>query len=147
MCINRLNQSGERVYFQPLYTAILMPIPRFMFPWKPDADYLHKLETIVLGNTEGGAAYLNFVESYYSFGWFGVIIWAWFLGWFARRFWDNYQNNRQSIGAIIALGVFSGLCYVFISRGYLAASLTSLLIALYLPFIFISWYCKFFYRK
>lgn len=134
MCIGQINKSEERVYFQPIVTAVLMPIPRFMFPWKPDATYLHKVEEIVLGNADSGAAYLNFVESFFSFGWIGVIFWAWFLGWLARRFWDNYLNNKQSIGAVIALGVFSGLCYVFISRGYLAASLTSFLISLYVPF-------------
>jgi hypothetical protein len=134
MCMYRIKESGERVYFQPLLTALLMPIPRDIFPWKPDAYYLHKLEKIVLGNDESGAAYLNFVESYYSFGWFGVIFWAWILGWLARRFWDNYQRNKASIGAVVGLGVFSGLCYMVISRGYLAATLISIVFCLLVPF-------------
>ena len=146
-CMGRLNQSGERVYFQPLLTAVLMPIPRFLFPWKPDAGYLHGLELLVLGDDSGGAAYLNFVESFYSFGWFGVVFIAILLGWLARRIWDNYLNNRQSIGAVIALGVFSGLCYVIISRGYLASTFTSILICFCLPFWITSLYQKIFPNK
>lgn len=128
-----LHESGVRCYFTPIITAVAMPIPRFLFPWKPDASYFRIIEVKVNGDFSG-AAYLNFVESYYSFGWFGVIFWAWFLGWFARRFWDNYQRNKASIGAIVGLGVISGLCYTIISRGYLASTLTSLIICLCVPF-------------
>lgn len=139
LCMDRLNQTGQRVYFEPIITSILMPIPRFLFPWKPDAEYLHTLEASV--GAGGGAAYLNFVESYFSFGWFGVIFWAWFLGWLARKFWDNYRNNKDSIGAIVALGTFSGFCYVTISRGYLPATLTTYILAICLPFWIIQ-ICK-----
>lgn len=131
--MDKIYETDQRVYFQPFMTAIFMPIPRFMFPWKPDADYLHNLEDSVAA-IGGGSAYLNFVESYFSFGWFGVIFWAWILGWLARKFWDNYVNNRESIGAIIALGVFSGFCYVTISRGYLPATFTTFIIAICCPF-------------
>ena len=134
--MGRIAETGQRVYFQPALTAILMPIPRFLFPWKPDADYLHSIEDSVDGIGKG-SAYLNFVESYYSFGWVGVCFWAWILGWLARRFWDNYLNNRESIGAIIALGVFSGFCYVTISRGYLPATFTTFVLAICSPF----WIC------
>ena len=144
MCMGRLHDVDERIFFQPVITALLMPIPRSLFPWKPDAKYLHSLEMIVLGNADGGAAYLNFVESFYSFGWLGVIFWAWFLGWLSRRFWDNYLLNQDSIGAIIALGVYSGFCYVAISRGYLAATFTTFIIALCLPFWIIQLWKRFF---
>ena len=131
--MGRIGETGQRVYFQPALTAILMPIPRFLCPWKPDADYLHSIEDSVDGIGKG-SAYLNFVESYYSFGWVGVFFWAWILGWLARRFWDNYLNNRESIGAIIALGVFSGFCYVTISRGYLPGTFTTFVLAICSPF-------------
>jgi len=144
-CMYYINQTGVRCYFEPVITAVLMPIPRFIFPRKPDGNYLHVVETIVEGNADGGAAYLNFVESYYSFGWFGVIFWAWILGWLARRFWDNYQCNRDSIGAIVGLGVFSGMCYVIISRGYIAASVTSLIICICVPFWIAALYKKMFF--
>ena len=89
MSINKLNETGERVYLQPLLTAVLMPVPRAIFPWKPDDAYLDKIETVIFGNADGGAAFLNFVESFMSFGWLGIIFMAWLLGWLARKFWDN----------------------------------------------------------
>lgn len=139
LCMDRINTTEDRVYFQPILTSVFMPIPRFLFPWKPDADYLRTIEDNV--GAGGGAAYLNFVESYFSFGWFGVMFWAWFLGWLARKFWDNYLNNRESIGAIIALGAFSGFCYVTISRGYLPATFTTYVLAICCPF-WISMFIK-----
>lgn len=127
------NETGIRYYFAPILTAVLMPIPRAIFPWKPDAGYLNAIEATVYGDNSGNA-FLNFAESYISFGWFGVIFWALFLGWLARRFWDNFANNRTSIGAILLLGAFDGMCYIIISRGYLAQSFTSFMYSICLPF-------------
>ena len=134
MSINKLNETGERVYLQPLLTAVLMPVPRAIFPWKPDDAYLDKIETVIFGNADGGAAFLNFVESFMSFGWLGIIFIAWLLGWLARKFWDNYRNNPNSIGAIIAMGAFGAVCYCIISRGYLASTVTNVILVVYLPF-------------
>lgn len=137
MSIDRANNTGERCYFDPLITAICMPIPRAIFPWKPDARYLSNWETALLGETSGNAM-LNIAESYMSFGWFGIVFWAWVLGWLARRFWDNYIYNRSSIGAILLLGTFNGMCYIIISRGYLAQSFSSFLYSICLPFWIIT---------
>lgn len=139
LCMDYINKNDQFVYFEPIVTAVLMPIPRAMFPWKPDAHYMKALDELF--NNGGGAAYLFFVENFLSFGWFGVIFWAWLLGWLARKFWDNYLRNRNSIAAIVALGTFSGFCYVTISRGYLAATLTTFILAICLPFWIIK-LCK-----
>lgn len=134
MSMDNANSTGERYYFKPLVTALLMPLPRSLFPWKPDASYMKQMENQLLGNTDSGAAYLNFVESYISFGWIGVIFWALIFGWLARVIWGNFDRNRSSLGAIILLGVFDGMVYLIISRGYLAQSLSSLLYGICLPF-------------
>ena len=68
------------------------------------------------------------------------------LGWLARVFWDFYDRNRQSRASIIGLGVFSGFCYVMVSRGYLAASFTSIILAIYVPFWIIQ-LCNKFVKK
>jgi hypothetical protein len=132
LCMDYMNKTGQYVYFEPVVTTLLMPIPRAIFPWKPDASYLKVLDEMF--DSGGGAAYLNFVESYISFGWLGVVFWAWLLGWMARKFWDNYLSNRNSIAAIVSLGAFSGFCYVAISRGYLPATFTTFILAMCLPF-------------
>ncbi len=142
LSMRQLHDTGERVYFQPAITALLMPLPRSVFPWKPDAGYLKRIERIIVGNNESGLAYLNFVESYMSFGWLGVIFMGWLFGWLARKFWDNYRNNPQSVGAVLALGAFSGVSYSIISRGFLAGTLTNVIYVVCLPF----WLCLFFRR-
>lgn len=141
-CIDKINSKQNYIYFQPALTALLMPIPRSLYQDKPDGRYIKEIEKSV--GASGGSAYLCFVEGFYSFGWFGVILFGWFLGWLARVFWDFYDRNRQSKVAVVTLGVFSGLCYVFVSRGYIAASFTTIVLALFLPLWIIKLYNRIF---
>ena len=134
LVINRSEEFGEYYYFEPLATAVLMPIPRAIFPWKPNGQYLIDTQKLCIGSAEGGAAFLYFAEGFISFSWFGVIIYGWFLGWLSRRFWDNYRKNPQSLGAIVALVVYSAMTYSFISRGYLASSLELFVYSTCFPF-------------
>lgn len=115
--------AKEPLYFEPLYTAITMPLPRSVFPWKPDAQYLRDANIKVLGTLSHGAAYLNIVESYLAFRWLGIAVNGLFIGLLCGAFWRNYQNNKQSVGAILFLGLFNGVLFVMISRGYLAQEL------------------------
>ena len=148
MAMNRLNQTGERVYFDPFVTAALMPIPRSIFPWKPDAEYVKKIEDDVFGKgMGGGAAFLNFVEYYMAFGWLGIVVVCYIIGWIARMFWDNYDNNRDSIGAIVALSAFSAVLYSVISRGYLAGSFPNVVLVVFLPFWLTSILRKYIFKS
>lgn len=148
MAMNRLNQTGERVYFDPFVTAALMPIPRSIFPWKPDAEYVKKIEDDVFGKgMGGGGAFLNFVEYYMAFGWLGIVVVCYIIGWIARMFWDNYDNNRDSIGAIVALSAFSAVLYSVISRGYLAGSFPNVVLVVFLPFWLTSILRKYIFKS
>lgn len=144
LVINRSQQYNEYYYFEPLATAVLMPIPRAIFPWKPNGQYLIDTQNLCIGNSRGGAAFLYFAEGFLSFSWFGVIFYGWFLGWLSRRFWDNYRRNPKSIGAIVALVVYLAVTYCFISRGYLASSLEIFIYAVCLPFWIVKLAGKFF---
>lgn len=113
----------EPLYFESIITALTMPFPRSIFPWKPDAQYLRDANMRVLGTLDHGAAYLNFVEGYLSFRWLGIIFNGFFIGLISRIFWDNYRRNKTSIGSILFLGLYNSVLYIFISRGYLAQEL------------------------
>ena len=130
-CIQR---TSMRCYFEPILSAALMPIPRAIFPAKPNAEYVHDLERMTLGDDTGGAAFLNFVEGYLSFGWFGVIIYGLLLGLMSKGVWGNYQINKDTIGAILLLGLYSGVCYCLISRGYLPGAYNNIIYVVCLPF-------------
>lgn len=129
-----IEETGMRCYFEPVVSALTMPIPRAIFPAKPNAEYVHDLERMTLGDDTGGAAFLNFVEGYLSFGWFGVIIYGLLLGLMSKGVWGNYQNNKDSIGAILLLGLYSGVCYCLISRGYLPGAYNNIIYVVCLPF-------------
>ena len=129
---SRMYETGERFGFEPIVTAIFMPIPRYLLPWKPDASYLKMAESSV--GATGGAAFLGFTEAFTAFGFLGVILYGFFMGWLSKKIWTNYQNNKESIGAIVLLGLFNGFCYVWISRGYMAAAFNIFIYYVVLPF-------------
>lgn len=129
---SRMYETGERFGFEPIVTAIFMPIPRYLLPWKPDASYLKMAESSV--GATGGAAFLGFTEAFTAFGFLGVILYGFLMGWLSKRIWVNYQNNKDSVGAIVLLGLFNGFCYVWISRGYMAAAFNIFIYYVALPF-------------
>lgn len=134
VAIDHYYKTGERVLFEPIVNAALMPIPRAFFPWKPDGEYMRTIQVKTIGSSEGGAACLSFAEGFASFGWFGVILYGLFMGWLAKLLWGNYKRNPQSMGAIILLAIFNGFCYQWISRGYLAGNFNDFIYFIIMPF-------------
>lgn len=132
--MDRYNLDGQREYFKPIINAAFMPIPRVIFPWKPNADYMAEAADYVMNNSGAPSAYVNFVEAFMAFGWLGIILNGIFIGWLSRKFWNNYRYNTKSIGAIVALALFNGLTYVIVSRGYLAQQFSCFLFYVCFPF-------------
>lgn len=115
-------------------TALCLPIPRALFPQKPNAQYLIDANIKTLGTDAYGAAYLNIVEWYLALGWFGVLLNGIILGMLSKFFWINYRKNPQSIGSVLNLSMFDGICYILVSRGYLAQEFV--MFVYYLPMIY-----------
>lgn len=134
--------AADKLYFEPLITAICMPIPRALAPWKPDGKYLKDIQLKVLGTTDYGAAFVFFVEAFISWGWLGVVLYSIFVGWISKIFWSNYRRNPRSIGAIVLLGLFNGFSYVLFSRGYMAQVFNTFIYFVILPFWIIQMSCK-----
>ncbi|WP_028904489.1 O-antigen polymerase [Prevotella sp. P6B4] len=132
--IDYYNRNGGYSLFEPITTAVLMPIPRAIFPSKPDGRYMREAQVRIIGDSSGGAAFLCFAEAFISFGMIGVIIYGLFFGWFARIFFNNYRRNRESMGAILLLALFNGFCYQWLSRGYLAGNFNDFVYFVILPF-------------
>lgn len=132
--INDYSESYDFEYFEPLITAMLMPIPRALFPSKPDGSYLTKNEQKIIGRTGVGAVVLNYVEGFMSFGWLGVVLYGLVVGLASKIVWINYLKNRNSIGAILLLALFNGFCFQWISRGYMASAFNDFMYYVVLPF-------------
>lgn len=124
----------DYIYFEPIVTAALMPVPRALFPWKPKGTYIRDANLKLYGTISHGNSFLNITEAYISFGWFGIIIYAWFLGWLSKLFWYNYKKNLNSIGAVALLALYNAALYQIIARGYMAQALTTFIYYVFMPF-------------
>lgn len=131
--IDYVSKNNDYIYFEPFYTALLMPVPRAFFPSKPDGKYLTDIQDAVLGDSSMGAAFLFYAEFFYAFGWFGVLIASFFLGFFIKYFWLNFLQNPENSIALISLALFNGFVFVMISRGYLAQQFFSYMYFIIIP--------------
>lgn len=113
-------ETGKFIYFEPIATALFMPIPRQIFPNKPDGNYLNEIQIDIFKTAEHGAAFLNYAEAFFAFGWFGLIIHGFLIGFLAKLFWINFLRNKENIMVIASLALFNGFLYIMISRGYFA---------------------------
>lgn len=132
--IDAYSRNDAYIGFEPILTAVLMPIPRAIFPSKPDGSYMREVQIRIIGNSDGGAAFLIQAEAYLSFGMLGIILYGLFVGWLSKKVWSNYQNNKDSIGAILLLALFNGFMYTWMSRGYMAGAFNDFIYFVVLPF-------------
>lgn len=132
--IDYYSRNDVSAGIEPILTAVLMPIPRSIFPSKPAGEYMKEAQIRVIGDASGGAAVLIFAEAYMSFGLLGVILYGLFIGWLCKKIWSNYQNNKDSIGAILLLALFNGFMYTWMSRGYMAGAFNDFIYFVVLPF-------------
>lgn len=137
-------ENEEKLYFEPIVNAILMPIPRSLISWKPDGAYTKNTQLKLFGTIEYGAACLFFVEAFMSWGWLGIILYSFLVGLLSKVFWNNYKNNSTSIGAILLLALYNSYVYVLVSRGYLAQELRIFIFHLLMPFWLFSMIVTFF---
>lgn len=128
------SRNDYYVGFEPIITAICMPIPRAIFPGKPAGEYLLKANQAIIGNAYEGAAVTVIAESFMAFSWLGVILYGLFMGWFCKKVWLNYINNKDSIGAFLLLALFNGFCYPWISRGYMGGVINEFIYFVVMPF-------------
>lgn len=118
--IDLVSEKKSYVGFEPITTALLMPIPRSLFANKPYGSYYSDLSNYIFRGYAGGAAYMNYGEAYQAFGWIGIILNGLFIGYLAKLFFNYYKHNSNSIYAIVILALFNGFVYILVARGYLA---------------------------
>lgn len=128
--------------FEPVFTAVLMPLPRALFPQKPDGNYISRMNDMVFGIYGGGVAYMQYAEAYMAFGWLGIIVSGLFIGYLCKIFYSNCNKAPDNFAAVVLLALFNAFCYVLISRGYLAQSLTTFFFYILIPFWLILFFNK-----
>ncbi len=140
--MDNIRTTGDYVYFKPLYTAVCMPIPRSIFPEKPDADYLVDMNNRIWTTAEYGIAFMNYGEAFYAFGWLGIILNGLFIGFVSRYVMTRFRRNPKLVYNLMTLALFNGLTYVILSRGYLAQQVTILFLTLIIPLYIYKKYLK-----
>lgn len=122
LLVAKTTVGDEFIGFDPIIQAIVMPIPRVLWPEKPSGDYIRILvdlysEEHALAGL--GVAVLNYGEYYLMFGFMGVVIGCIVLGLLLKLVWRWFLLNRDNPLAIITYAVFFSYIYVILSRGYL----------------------------
>ncbi|MCE4566486.1 oligosaccharide repeat unit polymerase [Maribellus sp. CM-23] len=137
--ISKTLKSKEYVPLEPFFTALTMPIPRSWWPDKPNAEYLKDANTKIWGTTDYGIAFMNYGDSFYTFGWLGIIFNGLFLGWLSKLFWLQFYKQSKNEYNLLNLALFNGFTYVMISRGYLAQELTMFIMFITIPMLLFKW--------
>jgi len=123
--INKYQDTFDHSGFDFLVNAISAPVPRALWPDKPDGSYIGgPIMSLYGGNRGTGQAALNYAEYFMAFGWYGVIIFPFLMGLFLKRCWLWYIANKSNDYAIIMISLINGMMYMWVSRGYFSLFLT-----------------------
>ena len=105
---------------QPLWSTLLFPIPSALYPGKNSSEYLFDtLDAIYGENVSEGSAMMSYGEYYLAFGWPGIVIGSFLIGWFYKKLWVWYKLNSSNPFVIVVYAVSVTYLYVIFSRGYL----------------------------
>ncbi len=118
--INLIPKTLPFENFYPIFKTIIHPLPSAFFD-KDAGDYAFKILDGVFGFKDiyKGAAYLNFGEFYLMFGWFGIFIFNFLLGYLFKKLWIWINIHREEPLAIIIYILNVNYIFMVISRGYL----------------------------
>lgn len=105
----------------PLVATLLFPIPRTLFPDKPDATYVNDATALLYGGETfaRGSVLINYAEYYLIAGWPSLIALSTLLGWLLRRLWNWFLIRKDEPFAQVLYLLTSSYLYVVVSRGYL----------------------------
>ena len=122
--ISKVPTDYPYVGLAPISTALQQPVPRAIYPNKPQGEYSVRLRELIYGRPDSYTAYLGFAEYYLMAGWPSLVLISFCLGWSLRRLWTwflwrQYEPLAQSIYLLNA-----SFIYVLVSRGYFAQTLT-----------------------
>lgn len=118
--IDHVPDDHPYVGFDPVISTFFFPIPKQFYPEKNSAGYIVSILQSIYGpkNFKGGA-FMAYAEHYLSFGWYGVCLFGFVIGWIFKRIWVWYLANVNNSLCIVAYAVTVSYLYVILSRGYL----------------------------
>lgn len=112
----------DYVYTDPLAYVFILPLPRALWPEKPEPEWIRTIGPI-LGTPsayEAGAAVPQFGEYYMAFGWPGVIVGMVLFGVVTRALWAWFRTDRADPARQVVFAVWNIWLLQVMIRGYLA---------------------------
>jgi oligosaccharide repeat unit polymerase len=108
------------VGFTPIISTVLFPVPQQLYKEKNSAGYIVSILTTIYGPRHfKGGAFMSYAEHYMAFGWIGIIVAGFIIGWVYKNLWLWYRSNNDNPWVIVAYAVTVVYTYVILSRGYL----------------------------
>ena len=122
--IESVPRKIEFLGFKPLYTAVLQPLPRLLFPGKPAGKYASEIPDEIYAVSWNGwkthAAFLSYAEYYLMFGWSSLVAVSFCIGLALKRLWNWFLFRQYEPLAQAVYLLNASFLYVLISRGYFA---------------------------
>tara|TARA_A100001035_G_scaffold280232_1_gene284790 strand:+ start:1007 stop:2383 length:1377 start_codon:yes stop_codon:yes gene_type:complete len=139
--IHKTPSENDFVGLTPFLNALLLPIPRTVWPDKPTAGkYVTELyKKIYPGKFwEVGAACLGFAEYFISGGWIALVILNFLLGYLYKRLWIWFFYNFYDPIAQISYALYFSFLFIIYSRGYFL-QIAFLYLTVFTPLILLSY--------
>jgi oligosaccharide repeat unit polymerase len=137
LMIKNIPDKVDYIYFAPYVQGFLIPIPRALWPNKPAGEHLKDIYLLYGSEENGkGAAWPFYGEYYYSFGWFGIAIGSFLMGYVLKRFYMwfiRYPSPMVTVTYSTGLGIL----FFMITRGYFPQHVMLFFFAVYPCFFLI----------
>ena len=118
--IRKVPTDYPYVGLAPISTALQQPVPRAIYPNKPQGEYSARLRELIYGKPDSYTAYLGFAEYYLMAGWPSLVVVSFALGWCLRRLWTWFLWRQYEPLAQSCYLLSASFLFVVVSRGYLA---------------------------
>jgi oligosaccharide repeat unit polymerase len=120
----------------------IQPIPRSLWPEKPDAPVLAILDAILgVDAITAGVAYPNAGEYYANFGAAGLVAGMWLFGFLVRALYEYIREHADNEWALVVYAVTLPFLVQVISRGYFVQIVQEAAFLL-LPLVLGMWVCR-----
>ena len=139
--VDAIPKTVPHTYWDPLWITITFPIPRALWPGKPESQTLLAMAQSYGANDvfEAGVAMPFYAEWYVAFGWPGLIVTSYLVGFACKRLWVWFLQRREDKLVILSYTTTLGFLYFFFSRGYTPIMTLNFVCGLLPFFLFYGW--------
>jgi oligosaccharide repeat unit polymerase len=139
--VDAIPKTVAHTHWDPFWITLTFPIPRALWPSKPESQTLLAMAESFGSDEayEAGAAMPFYAEWYVAFGWTGLVISSFLVGFLCKRLWVWFLQRRDDKLVILIYTTTLGFLYFFFSRGYTPIMTLNFVCGLLPFFLFYGW--------